>query len=85
MNQETPPSRSGLVEPVWKGLACMKPGAALSPMIDRLAILGEPLRLRALCVLEQAELSVGELARVLASPQSTVSRHLKLLAGAPGG
>ncbi len=60
----------------------MKPGAALSPMIDRLAILGEPLRLRALCVLEKAELSVGELARVLASPQSTVSRHLKLLAGA---
>ncbi len=60
----------------------MKPGAALSPMIDRLAILGEPLRLRALCVLERAELSVGELARVLASPQSTVSRHLKLLAGA---
>jgi ubiquinone/menaquinone biosynthesis C-methylase UbiE/DNA-binding transcriptional ArsR family regulator len=60
----------------------VKPGAALSPMIDRLAVLGEPLRLRALCVLERAELSVGELARVLASPQSTVSRHLKLLAGA---
>lgn len=60
----------------------MKPGAALSPMIDRLAVLGEPLRLRALCVLESVELSVGELARVLASPQSTVSRHLKVLAGA---
>lgn len=60
----------------------MKPGAALSPIIERIAILSEPARLRALCVLERAELSVGELARVLQAPQSTVSRHLKLLAGA---
>lgn len=60
----------------------MKPGAALSPIIERIAILGEPARLRALCVLEREELSVGELSRVLQAPQSTVSRHLKLLAGA---
>lgn len=60
----------------------MKPGAALSPIIERIAILSEPTRLRALCVLEREELSVGELSRVLQAPQSTVSRHLKLLAGA---
>lgn len=60
----------------------MKPGAALSPIIERIAILSEPARLRALCVLEREELSVGELSRVLQAPQSTVSRHLKLLAGA---
>lgn len=60
----------------------MKPGAALMPVIERLAILSEPARLRALRVLLRDELSVGELARVLQSPQSTVSRHLKVLSGA---
>ncbi|MCL4222687.1 MAG: metalloregulator ArsR/SmtB family transcription factor [Phycisphaerales bacterium] len=60
----------------------MKPGAALSPIIERIAMLSEPARFRALCVLEREELSVGELSRVLQAPQSTVSRHLKLLAGA---
>ncbi len=60
----------------------MKPGAALSPIIERIAVLSEPARLRALCVLEAAELSVGELSKVLQAPQSTVSRHLKLLSGA---
>ncbi|MBX3323412.1 MAG: ArsR family transcriptional regulator [Phycisphaeraceae bacterium] len=60
----------------------MKPGAVLAPVIDRLTILCEPARLRALRVLEREELSVGELARVLQAPQSTVSRHLKLLSDA---
>jgi ArsR family transcriptional regulator len=60
----------------------MKPGASLTPVIERLAILSEPARLRALRVLAREELSVGELSRVLASPQSTVSRHLKMLASA---
>jgi ArsR family transcriptional regulator len=36
-------------------------------------------RLRLLRLVEQEELSVGELARVLQLPQSTVSRHLKVL------
>ncbi len=36
-------------------------------------------RLRLLRLMEQEELSVGELSRVLQIPQSTVSRHLKLL------
>ena len=46
---------------------------------DLLAALSEPLRLRALRVLESEELSVGEIGRVLQVPQSTVSRHLRTL------
>src|SRR5512138_1423744 len=44
--------------------------------------LAEPTRLRLLRALERKELSVLELCEVLALPQSTVSRHLKALAGA---
>jgi ArsR family transcriptional regulator len=47
---------------------------------DRLSALSEPVRLRMLRVLEREELNVGELARVVQLPQSTVSRHLKVLA-----
>ena len=42
--------------------------------------LAEPTRLRILRVLDGRELSVLELCEVLALPQSTVSRHLKVLA-----
>jgi SAM-dependent methyltransferase len=42
--------------------------------------LAEPTRLRILRTLEKQELSVLELCEVLALPQSTVSRHLKVLA-----
>jgi len=42
--------------------------------------LGDPTRLRALRALERQELSVLELCEALALPQSTVSRHLKVLA-----
>jgi SAM-dependent methyltransferase len=42
--------------------------------------IGDPTRLRALRALERQELSVLELCEVLALPQSTVSRHLKVLA-----
>ncbi len=42
--------------------------------------LAEPTRLRILRALERKELSVLELCEVLALPQSTVSRHLKVLA-----
>jgi ubiquinone/menaquinone biosynthesis C-methylase UbiE/DNA-binding transcriptional ArsR family regulator len=52
------------------------------PVIDLLATLGEQLRLRMLRVLEAEELSVGELAKVVQLPQSTVSRHLKTLSDA---
>src|SRR5512143_2274580 len=43
--------------------------------------LADPTRLRILRALERKELSVLELCEVLALPQSTVSRHLKVLAG----
>ncbi len=48
-------------------------------LCERLATLSDTGRLRMLRLLEQEELSVGELARSLQFPQSTVSRHLKLL------
>jgi len=51
------------------------PGAFLGWM----ELLSDPTRLRLLCALEKRELSVLELCEVLALPQSTVSRHLKLL------
>jgi ArsR family transcriptional regulator len=46
---------------------------------SRLATLSEPIRLRLLRLLEAEELSVGEVARVVQMPQSTVSRQLKVL------
>lgn len=45
-----------------------------------LASIAEPTRLRMLRLLETEELSVGEIAKVVQLPQSTVSRHLKVLA-----
>ncbi len=57
----------------------MKRSPARSDLTDRLAALAEPARLRLLRLLEREELSVGEMAQVFQSPQSTVSRHLKQL------
>jgi ArsR family transcriptional regulator len=45
-----------------------------------MSVLADGTRARLLRVLEQAELTVAELCAVLQLPQSTVSRHLKLLA-----
>jgi len=42
-------------------------------------LVGDPVRLRVIRLLEREELGVGELARILQLPQSTVSRHLKAL------
>jgi ubiquinone/menaquinone biosynthesis C-methylase UbiE/DNA-binding transcriptional ArsR family regulator len=54
--------------------------SASKPTIEvLLASLADPVRLRMLRVLEQDELSVGEIASVVQLPQSTVSRHLKVL------
>ncbi len=47
--------------------------------LSTLSVLSDRSRVRLLCLLEQQELGVGELSRVLAMPQSTVSRHLKML------
>jgi ArsR family transcriptional regulator len=49
---------------------------------ERLAVLSDRTRLRLLRVLDTNELSVGELSKVFQSPQSTISRHLKVLADA---
>lgn len=50
------------------------------PLIDLLGDVSEMVRLRVLRILEREELSVGEVAQVVQLPQSTVSRHLKILA-----
>lgn len=44
---------------------------------DRLVTLSAPVRVRLIRLLELEELTVGEIARVVQLPQSTVSRHLK--------
>lgn len=53
---------------------------ATAQVHDRLATLADPTRGRILLALEQHELTVGELCSVLSLPQSTVSRHLRVLA-----
>ncbi len=49
-------------------------------IVARLQSLADTTRGRLLLLLEQHEVTVGELCEALALPQSTVSRHLKLLA-----
>ncbi|HEV8600261.1 MAG TPA: metalloregulator ArsR/SmtB family transcription factor [Gemmatimonadales bacterium] len=49
-------------------------------IFDRLSALADPIRGRLLLTLEGQELTVRELQAVLQLPQSTVSRHLKVLA-----
>ncbi len=48
-------------------------------VVGALRAAGEPTRLRALALLSEGELAVGELAQVLGQSQPRVSRHLKLL------
>lgn len=48
-------------------------------VFDRLGTLADATRSRILLLLEGTELTVGELCSVLQLPQSTVSRHLKIL------
>lgn len=50
-----------------------------TPVLDRLAAIAEPSRARLMAVLERNELIVNELCDVLQMPQSTVSRHLRVL------
>ena len=54
--------------------------SARSTVLDRLSVLADPTRSRILLLLDRHELTVGELCSILQLPQSTVSRHLKLLA-----
>ena len=48
-------------------------------LFDRMSALADPIRSRVLLVLERRELTVSELCGVFQLPQSTMSRHLKLL------
>lgn len=57
----------------------MKQTGELGELLGGFAALGDVLRLRMLTLLQREELTVGELAKVLQLPQSTVSRHLKVL------
>src|SRR5438045_8058029 len=54
--------------------------APRTTVLDRLSVLADPTRSRILLLLDRHELTVGELCTVLQLPQSTVSRHLKVLA-----
>lgn len=49
-------------------------------VLAHLAALGDETRIRILLLLDRGEFAVGEMAQVLLLPQSTVSRHLRMLA-----
>jgi ArsR family transcriptional regulator len=53
---------------------------ATASLYDRLSALADPIRSRLLLAVERQELTVSELRSALQLPQSTVSRHLKVLA-----
>src|SRR5690606_17085692 len=48
-------------------------------IFDWMGALGDATRARLLRLIEQQELTVGELSAILVLPQSTTSRHLKVL------
>lgn len=58
----------------------MKAIDAKIPFLTDLALLSDLTRCRILRILEGRELSVGELCETLQLPQSTVSRHLRMMA-----
>ena len=55
------------------------PSPRTADVLGRLTALSDPTRCRILRLLEQHELTVGELCASLQLPQSTVSRHLRVL------
>ncbi len=57
----------------------MNTNAAAPSIFDRMSALADTTRSRLLLLLERHELTVSELCAVLQLPQSTVSRHLKVL------
>lgn len=58
----------------------MPRAASAGGIFERISVLGDPMRCRILLLLERQELTVSELCSVLQLPQSTASRHLKMLA-----
>lgn len=61
------------------GLTQKATGPEALGVLERMAVLGDPVRCRILLLSEQQELTVTELCAILQLPQSTVSRHLKTL------
>ena len=57
-----------------------EPADPVQSLLARMESLADPIRLRLLRLLEAQELGVVDLCDVLQMPQSTVSRHLKVLA-----
>ncbi|KAB2955667.1 MAG: winged helix-turn-helix transcriptional regulator, partial [Thermoanaerobaculia bacterium] len=57
-----------------------RPAATPGPLLQRMDALADPARLRLLALLAERELTVSDLAEILQLPQSTVSRHLRVLA-----
>ncbi len=55
------------------------PPRAVERVVEALSAAGEPSRLRALALLTEGELAVGELAQALGQSQPRISRHLRLL------
>ncbi|MCA1581728.1 MAG: metalloregulator ArsR/SmtB family transcription factor [Acidobacteria bacterium] len=53
--------------------------SALDLVASRFKVLGDPLRLQILQVLDERECTVGELARLLETSQPTVSKHVRIL------
>ena len=54
--------------------------AVAAPLLDAFSALSDGTRCRMLLLLQQQELTVSEVCAVLQLPQSTISRHLKVLA-----
>ena len=54
----------------------------MAAQLDIFRALADPTRLRIVALLREMELSVGELAQVLAQSQPRVSRHVKILCDA---
>jgi ArsR family transcriptional regulator len=52
----------------------------MDTVLEHMSALSDPIRCRMLLLLEKHELTVSELCAVLQMPQSSVSRHLKMLA-----
>ncbi|MEE8278696.1 MAG: metalloregulator ArsR/SmtB family transcription factor [Thermoanaerobaculia bacterium] len=64
-----------------EGLIQRPTAVSTKPTIfDRMSVLADPIRCRLLLILERQELTVSEICTVLQLPQSTASRHLKVLA-----
>ncbi|NNC93578.1 MAG: metalloregulator ArsR/SmtB family transcription factor [Acidimicrobiia bacterium] len=56
-----------------------KPRDGGAAFLEHLSVLSDPVRCRLLAILELDELTVSELCGILQLPQSTMSRHLKIL------